>query len=44
MDPGQHDSFDELTDLVHGRLLPVLRSKWGIEVGGELARLLQGGN
>jgi hypothetical protein len=44
MTPGQPGSFDELIDLIRGRLLPVLWSKWGIEVGGELARLLQGGN
>ena len=29
-------SFDELISLVRARLLPVLWSKWGIEVGGDI--------
>lgn len=36
MNPGQPGSFDELIDLIRGRLLPVLWSKWGIEVGGDV--------
>ena len=36
MNPGQPGSFDELIELVRGRLLPVLWSKWGIEVGGDV--------
>jgi RNA polymerase sigma factor (sigma-70 family) len=36
MNYGQPDSFEELIDLVRGRLLPVLWSKWGIEVGGDI--------
>jgi len=30
------ETFDELIDLVRSRLLPVLWSKWGIEVGGDV--------
>jgi DNA-directed RNA polymerase specialized sigma24 family protein len=30
------ESFDDLIDDVRGRLLPVLWSKWGIEVGGDV--------
>ena len=30
------NSFDELIDLVRARLLPVLWSKWGVEVGGDI--------
>ena len=32
----QPGTFDELIDQVRGRLLPVLWSKWGIEVGGDI--------
>ena len=34
--PDSPHSFDELIDLVRARLLPVLWSKWGIEVGGDI--------
>lgn len=30
------DSFDELVDEVRSTLLPVLWSKWGVEVGGDI--------
>lgn len=30
------DSFIQLIDEVRGRLLPVLWSKWGVEVGGDI--------
>ena len=40
MDPtptsGAPGTFDELIDSVRGRLLPVLWSKWGIEVGSDI--------
>ena len=36
MNYGQPNSFEELIGLVRGRLLPVLWSKWGIEVGGDI--------
>lgn len=34
--PTRPESFDELIDLVRARLLPVLWSKWGVEVGGDI--------
>jgi RNA polymerase sigma factor (sigma-70 family) len=34
--PERPGTFDELIDQVRGRLLPVLWSKWGVEVGGDI--------
>lgn len=38
LDPGPvtPDSFDELIDLVRTRLLPVLWSTWGVEIGSDI--------
>lgn len=33
---GRPGSFEELVDQVRSRLLPVLWSRWGVEVGGDL--------
>ena len=36
IDPGQPGSFGGLIELIRGRLLPGLWSKWGSEVGGDV--------